>query len=81
MQIARAFPLWTWNSSSSCHERANLAALNPNPLAASKHRIGKLKAKGGNNPGYQKKAQPASSNTNGRPIICFGCNKPGHTKA
>ncbi len=28
------------SSASSCHERANLAALNPNPLAASNRRNG-----------------------------------------
>ncbi len=37
-------------------ESANLASLNLNLLAASNHHNGKSKPKGGNKPGYQKKA-------------------------
>ncbi len=34
------------SSASSCRERANLAALNANPLATSNHRHGKTKQRG-----------------------------------
>ncbi len=54
--------------------------LNPNPLAASNHHNGKSKPKGGSKFENWKKACPTSSG-NGRPIICFGCNKLGHKKS
>ncbi len=62
-------------------ERANLAALNPNPLAASNRRNRKPKPKGGGKFGNRKKSRPANSSGDGRPIVCFGCNKPGHKKS
>jgi hypothetical protein len=69
--------LYTYNGSSH-RERANLAALNPNPLAATSHCNGKSKPKGGRKFDIWKKACPANSSGDGRPIVCFGCNKPGH---
>jgi hypothetical protein len=62
------------------HERANLAALNQNPLAASNCHNGKSKPKGGSKFDNQKKAHPANSSSDVKPIVCFGCNKPGHKK-
>ncbi len=69
------------SNGSSCLERENLAALNPNPLAASNHRNGKTKPKGGSRFFNWKKVHPANSSGNGKPIVCFGCNKPGHKKS
>jgi hypothetical protein len=66
---------------SNRRERANLVALNLNPLAASNRRNGKSKTKGGRRFENWKKAPPANSSGNGRPIVCFGCNKPGHKKS
>ncbi len=69
------------SSASSCRERANLAALNPNLLAASNHQNGKSKPRGSNKPGNLKRTCPANSNKDTQAIICFSCNKPGHNKS
>jgi hypothetical protein len=65
----------------SCRERANLAALNPNPLAASNGCNGKTKPKGGSRFVNWKKVCPANSIGDDKPIICFGHNKPRHKKS
>jgi hypothetical protein len=75
---------WHTSSASSCHERANLAALNPNPLAAYNHHNGNTKQRGTTKSGNPKKhhATTSSNSSNDtRPIVCFGCNKPGHKKS
>ena len=72
------------SSASSRRERANLAALNPNPLAASNRRHGKTKPRGATKSGNPKKHRTTTSNNSGnntRPIVCFGCNRPGHKKS
>jgi hypothetical protein len=69
------------SNGSNRRERANLAALNPNPLAASNRRNGKPKPKGGGKFVSRKKIRPANSSGDGRPIVCFSCNKPGHKKS
>ncbi len=72
------------SSASSHREIANLAALNPNPLAASNRRHSKTKPQGATKSGNPKKHRtPTSSNSSNdtRPIRCFGCNKPGHKKS
>ncbi len=69
------------SNGSSHHEQVNLAALNTNPLAASNCHNSKPKPKGGSKFDSQKKAHPANSSGNGRQIVCFGCNKPGHKKS
>ncbi len=72
------------SSASSRHERANLAALNPNPLATSNHCHGKTKPRGTTKSGNPKKHLTTSSSNSSndtRPIMCFGCNKPGHKKS
>ncbi len=72
------------SSASSRCERANLAALNPNPLAASNHRHGKTKPRGATKSGIPKKHRTTTSSNSSndtRPIICFSCNKPGHKKS
>ncbi len=72
------------SSTSSCHERANLAALNPNPLAASNHHHGKTKPRGATKSGIPKKhctTTSSNSSNDTRPIVCLGCNKPGHKKS
>jgi hypothetical protein len=66
------------SNGSSHHERVNLAALNLNPLAASNCRNGKLKPKGGSRFVNQKKFHRTNSSGDSKPIVCFGCNKPGH---
>ncbi len=68
------------SNGSSCRERVNLVALNPNPLAASNRRNGKPKPKGGNRFINWKKVHPPDSSGNSKPLVCFGCNKPGHKK-
>ncbi len=65
----------------TCCEWANLKALNPNLLAASNLPNGRLKAKSGSKPGNNKKAHPANSSGDGKPIVCVGCNKPRHKKS
>jgi hypothetical protein len=62
------------SNGSGHHERANLAALNPNPLAASNFRNGKNRPRGGSKPDNWNKAHPVNSSGDGRPIVCFGCN-------
>jgi hypothetical protein len=72
------------SSASSHRERANLAALNPNPLAASNRHNGKTKQWGTTKSGNPKKSRvtTSSNSSNGtRTIVCFGCNKPGHKKS
>ncbi len=69
------------SSASSRRERANLAALNPNPLAASNHHNGKPKPWGTTKSGNPKKTRSTTSSNSSndtRPIMCFSCNKPGH---
>ncbi len=69
------------SNGSNRRERANLAALNPNPLAASNGRNGKPKPKGGGKFFNRKKIRSNNSSGDGRHIVCFGCNKPGHKKS
>ena len=72
------------SSASSHHERPNLAALNPNPLAASNRHHGKTKPRGTTKSGNPKKHRATTSSNSSndtRPIVCFGCNKPGHKKS
>jgi hypothetical protein len=72
------------SSASSRHERANLAALNPNLLAASNHRNGKTKQQGTTKSGNPEKnhvTTSSNSSNDTRPIVCFGFNKPGHKKS
>jgi hypothetical protein len=69
------------SNGSSHRERANLAALNPNPLAASNRRNGKPKPKGGSRFVNRKKVRSSNSSGDGKPIVCFGCYKPGHKKS
>jgi hypothetical protein len=72
------------SSASSHHERANLAALNPNPLAASNRHNGKTNPQGTTKSGNPKRhhATTSSNSSNDtRPIVCFSCNKPGHKKS
>ena len=59
----------------------NLAALNQNLLAASNHHNDKPKPKGGSKFQNRRKVCPTNSSSNGRPIVCFGCNNPGHKKS
>jgi hypothetical protein len=69
------------SSASSRHERAKLAALNPNPLAASNRCKGKTKPRGtpkSGNPKQHHAITSSNSSNDTRPIVCFGCNKPGH---
>jgi hypothetical protein len=66
------------SNGSNRRERANLAALNPNPLAASNWHNGKRKPKGGSRLVNRKKVPPSNNSGDGKPIICFSCNKPGH---
>jgi hypothetical protein len=72
---------------STHQEGANVALLNPNPLAASNHQSGKQKGKPPQRGRVAKKLRNAgstSSNTiacDGKPILCFKCGKPGHKKA
>ncbi len=72
-------------SSASSHlERANLAALNPIPLAVSNRRHGKTKPRGATNAGNPKKHRTTTSSNSSndtRPTVCFSCNKPGHKKS
>jgi hypothetical protein len=72
------------SSASSRHERANLAALNPNPLAASNCHNGKTKPRGTTKSGNPKEhcaTNSSNSSNDTRPIVCLGCNKPGHKKS
>jgi hypothetical protein len=72
------------SSAFSRHERANLAALNPNPLAASNRHNGKTKPRGTTKSGNPKKHRATTSSNSSnitRPIVYFGCNKPGHKKS
>jgi hypothetical protein len=65
----------------SHREPVSLAALNPNPLAASNCHNVKPKPKGGRKFENWKKARPISSSGDGRLIICFSCNKQEHKKS
>jgi len=71
---------------SARREGANVALLNPNPLAASNHQGGKQKGKPQQHSGAAKKSCTAGSNSSnttahdGKPILCFKCGKPGHKK-
>jgi hypothetical protein len=69
------------SNGSSHRERANLAALNLKPLAASNHHNSKSKSIGGSRFVNWKKVHLANSSGNGKPIVCFGCNEPGHKKS
>ncbi len=71
-------------SASSRWERADLAALNPNLLAASNRHNGKPKPRGTSKSRNTKKTcSTTSSNSSDdtRPVVCFGCNKQGHKKS
>jgi hypothetical protein len=71
------------SSASSCQERVNLGAPNPNPLAASNCHNGKTQPWGTTKFGNPKKSHittSSNSSNDSRPIVCFGCNKPGHKK-
>jgi hypothetical protein len=75
---------WHMSSASSHRERANLAALNQNPLAASNHRNGKTKPRSTTksvNPKKSHVTTSSNSSNDTRPLVCFGCNKPGHKKS
>jgi hypothetical protein len=71
---------------SARQEGANVALLNPNPLAASNHQGGKQKGKLQRHGGVTKKLRTAggtSSTTtgcDGKPILCLKCGKPGLKK-
>jgi hypothetical protein len=69
------------SNGSSCREQVNLAALNQNLLAASNHHNDNPKPKGGSKFQNRRKVGPTNSSSNGRPIVCFGCNNPGHKKS